>query len=217
MKLIIKNQPPRSFETYCNQTGANYNDIDPDVKDDLNEALLNEQGWLCGYCQQKIKDMDRMSIEHHCEQSICNGQNGTVDKRLDYKNMMAVCLGKTGRELHCDSSKATFKVGTGLPIQVSPWINAHIAGIKYSSVGTIKSFNPNHSRELDTILYLNLEYLKNLRKNIWVLLFKAAQDKNGQVMKDKMRRLTERNVAKLGNKYPEAFPGLYEYMFKKFG
>ncbi len=123
--------------------------MDTEIKEQLKISLLNEQSWVCGYCQQLIKDISKVKIEHHCEQRICNGENGYPDRRLDYTNLMAVCYGNFGsNDLHCDSNKARFNANNGLPIQVSPWNNAHMACIKYHSTGKVDSTNDIHSKEI---------------------------------------------------------------------
>lgn len=217
MKLINKEAPPALLVTYAKQLGASYKEMDEKVKSDLQEALLKEQGWVCGYCQQRIKDKSKVQIEHFCEQSICNGLGGTIDKRLEYKNLMAVCIGKVGNgELHCDSKKATFKAGHGLPIHVSPWETAHMSGVTYSSTGLIDSSNAVHSTEINDILNLNIDYLKDARQKIWKTIFALSRNKQGSVIKDKFKKLTESNSVMAGDRYPISFPGLYEYMLKRF-
>lgn len=216
MKLINKTAPPPSLVTYSNKDGASFDDMDADVKEDLQDALLLEQGHICGYCQQRIKSKRKMKIEHHCEKSICNGNNNTLDRRLDYTNLMAVCLGIAGDNLHCDSSKSKFNTGNGLPINVSPWTAAHINGIHYHSTGLINSTNATHSNEMNVILALNTYHLKELRKNIWTKVFALSANVNGGFNRNKMRRLTEPFASMSGNKYESAFPGLYDYMFRKF-
>ena len=109
---IDKTQPPALLTTYKLQIGASYDDIDKNVYDATLLALLNEQGWICGYCQQKITNSKNATIEHYCERAIFNGTGGKPDLTLDYTNMMAVCPGKGDGELHCDENKSNFK-GTG--------------------------------------------------------------------------------------------------------
>lgn len=212
MKLIIKSAPPALLVTYAGAHNASFDDMDEPVKADLKRSLLNEQGWLCGYCQQIIKDPSRMKIEHHCEQSICKGRT------LDYTNLMAVCEGTAGTGiLHCDSQKSKYNDRNGLPIKVSPWEVAHMTAVSYSSNGLVKSSFTAHSDEMNNILHLNIGYLKESRRNIWNKLFTLSKDKAGNFNKDKMKKLTRANSIKTGGRYPVAFPGLYEYFMNKFG
>lgn len=216
MKLIIKVVPPPLLQPYSNKVSASYLDMDEDVRDELKLALLNEQGWICGYCQQKITK-ENMQIEHFCERSICNGKDGTTDKQLTYANLMAVCSGKPGNStLNCDSKKATFTKDGGLPMNVSPWIIAHTSGIQYHSTGLINSTNVSHKEEIISILNLNIDYLKDARKKRRIDIYSNSKIKTGDVNIDKMRRLLLKKCEKAGNKYSEPFPGLYEYMQNKF-
>lgn len=217
MILILKNSPPGSFVTYGRQVGAAFDVIDGNVKNDLKIALLHEQGWICGYCQQKISTEAKLKIEHFCEQSICNGENGTVDRRMIYTNLLAVCLGSVGDgQLHCDSKKATFNATNGLPISVCPWVKAHTDAVTYSSTGRLSSSNALHSSEIENILNLNIGYLKESRQKIWLKIFALATDRKHVVNKAKMKKLVENNFTKVGNEYPNSFPGLYQFMFNRF-
>lgn len=223
MRKINKNAPPPSFTTYIqkrNPQDANYRPtyetMDTKTKEDLKKSLLNEQGWVCGYCQQTI-NMARMTIEHHCERSICNGQNGSSDKTLDYTNLMAVCQGKAGSNiLHCDSNKATDKVRSKLPISLSPWNQAHINEISYNTKGTIKSTNSLHDDEINNVLNLNTKHLKDLRSKKFISIFKNSRHVNATIQKEKMRRILETDLQFGDNKFSNQFPGMSEYMRSKY-
>jgi uncharacterized protein (TIGR02646 family) len=215
MRKINKSAPPPKLTKYKKEIGASYDNMDSDVKDELKTFLLNEQGWVCGYCQQKIT-MRKMKIEHFCEQSICNGLKGTMDKRLDYTNLMAVCLGDAGSYgLHCDSSKATRTPDSGLPIEVSPWIKSHISRLKYKSSGILDSTDERHTGEINKILKLNNDYLKDLRRKKFLKIFQLSTGSNTAKNKAKMRRLLESDLDG-GVKFNNSFPGLSEYMLNKF-
>ncbi len=73
MRWIKKKNPPNSLQNYLKKDGAIYSDMDVAVMEDLKNSLLNEQENLCAYCQQRIK-FKNMTVEHHCEYSICNGK-----------------------------------------------------------------------------------------------------------------------------------------------
>ncbi|MEM0994100.1 MAG: hypothetical protein AAF806_30080 [Bacteroidota bacterium] len=100
MRWIKKNKPPASFETYIRAEFASFDAMDKEVKDELRNALLAEQFGICAYCQQRLR-IRFIKIEHHCEQSICNGTDGTKDRRLDYSNLFAVCKGNEGLKDNC--------------------------------------------------------------------------------------------------------------------
>lgn len=216
MRNIRKNNPPASFVRYVKASNATFEDMDKDVKDDLRDALISEQKSVCAYCQQVIKK--NIKIEHHCEQSICNGQNGIQDKRLVYNNLFAVCKGFGGvnNEQHCDTNKANFNSTNGLPIAVNPLNRDHIRTISYASTGLIKSSNPQFSTEINQILALNISYIKDLRKRKWLQFFKYGKNKNGNLNRAKLRKLIEVDLALKNNSFQNSFPGLSEYMLAKY-
>jgi len=217
MKWIRKNTPPHEFQVYVRIENADYDEMDTEVKDVLRQALFYEQFGVCAYCQKKIK-IDKTKIEHHCERSICNGENGTQDRRLDYINLLLVCPGKGGRsnDLHCDTQKATFDSTNGLPMQINPTIKNHIATISYSSVGLVRSSKESFDHELNEILNLNVKYLKKEREQKWLQIFRDSTDKNGNINTSKMQKILENDLAKKDNKFTNDFPGLSEYMKTKF-
>ena len=210
MRWINKGNLPNSLQLYKRQEGASYEDMDDNIKKDLKNSLLAEQEHLCAYCQQKINEKN-MKIEHHCEQSICNGDNEQPDRRLDYTNLLAVCQGKSGKDLHCDSMKATYKIDKGLPMEIIPTNQAHISTISYGCSGKLSSSNEKFQGEIDTLLNLNLQYLKSQRKGRWNEIFKFSMDGKKKINKEKMQRLLEREIDK-----KSAFTGMFEYMLKKY-
>lgn len=217
MRWIRKNKPPYEFQAYVKAENATYEDMDTEVKDTLRQALFDEQFGVCAYCQQRLK-ITKTKIEHHCERSICNGENDTEDRRLDYTNLLLVCIGKSGEDddLHCDTHKATLSQTKGLPMQINPTINNHIATIYYSRTGIIRSSNSLFNRELNEILNLNLDALKKLRKRKWLSIFSKSKRKKGGIDKNKMRKLLEKDLAKKDNKFTKNFPAMSEYMKTKF-
>ncbi len=218
MKLIRKNNPPSSFTKYIKDEFASFEEMDKKVKDDLRLALNEEQYGICAYCQQKLKSLEKTKIEHHCEQTICNGEKNTQDRRLDYMNLLLVFPGEEGIEnkLHCDTSKAAFNVNSGLPIKISPLNNSHVTTISYSSTGLIRSSNKQFHFEMGTILNLNLDYIKDLRKRKSLNIFRNSKNKNGAINKDKMKKLLDVDLTKKEGNYINNFPGLSEYMKSKY-
>ena len=224
MRKIDKKQPPASFVTYVKSSNVldptykpTFEDLDATVRKDLQNCLLNEQGGICGYCQQKITSLSRMKIEHHCEQSICNGENGSTDKTLDYTNLMGVCMGIGGKkELHCDTKKSQFNNTNGLPIKISPWNKAHMGSVSYASTGNINSSNSVFQKEIDNILSLNTKYLKDLREQKYRKIFSTSNHKQPATFKAKMKKILEHDLENNGSRFSNNFPGMSEYMLNKF-
>lgn len=217
MRWIKKNAPPYEFQAYVKVENATYGDMDGEIKDGLRKALFDEQLGVCAYCQKKL-NIAKTKIEHHCEQSICNGKNNTQDRRLDYTNLLLVCPGKGGEDndLHCDTSKAEDDKRKFLPMQINPIMRNHILTISYTTNGRIRSTNQLYNSELNEILNLNIDYLKDMRKEKWRFIYGRSMNKNGSLNKSRMKKILDDDLAKKDNKFTNDFPSMSEYMKTKF-
>lgn len=224
MRLIKKRVIPSAFQRYRIQPNATFKDMDTDVKESLRLSLYKEQKGVCAYCQRKlpakngIPIFSKVKIEHHCEQSICNGTNGFADLTLKYKNLFLVCLGVGPRkeDFHCDTFKATLTISDGLPMQLIPTQNSHINTIIYNK-GNLGSSNNLYQTEIDEILKLNLEYLKESRRKKWQKILSLSKDNSANGFnRNKMKRLLEEQLAQKDGCFTSHFPGLYESMLKRF-
>jgi len=217
MRLIKKANEPSLLQNYRRQSNATYEDLDTPVKEQLRLSLITEQSGVCAYCQMKLTII---KIEHHCERSICNGENNHPDKRLDYSNLFAVCLGRNGKpiELHCDTQKAVVskKRTTILPMKFNPLEVTHIATIRYVPSGTISSTKDVYKKELNVILNLNAKFLREMRREKWKKFFSKSRNKQKVVNFAKMKVLIEKDLAKIDGRFTNHFPGLSEYMLQKF-
>jgi uncharacterized protein (TIGR02646 family) len=156
MKFIEKkgtNQPPSLVsykKTDIHPTYDKYRD-----KDDLRQALLNEQGYICCYCMKRI-DVYNMVIEHF------NSQFEFEELALNYDNMLASCTGgENGNVQHCDETK-----GHKL-LTINPMNLAIMSQIKFDGAGKIfLDDNDLTKNELEGILNLNNQNLLKERKVI---------------------------------------------------
>lgn len=155
-QLISENSGTLPNDSYINLLSSG-------TKTDIQEMLLQEQGYICAYCTGRISlDLDsttgqkKMKIEHfYCRDTY-------PDKQLDYDNMLGVCCGNTVSELHCDSSKKNQN------LLYNPSKRQDFSKLKISydySDGKIKSEDNTFNEELDSILNLNHILLKNNRLN----------------------------------------------------
>ena len=87
MILIKKNSEPRSLTEYKKTVNSSFDNLPSNVKNDIRESLLKEQGYICAYCMKRIESSD-VKIEHY---KARNSEN-----ELDYKNLLAVCKGNEG-------------------------------------------------------------------------------------------------------------------------
>ena len=56
MILIKKGREPDKLLSYRQQVGASYDDMDKEVREELLNKLIWEQGHLCAYCMSKIPE-----------------------------------------------------------------------------------------------------------------------------------------------------------------
>ena len=106
MKHIIKTASPSEFELWKTKKRLTKNDLikksqlnsqrgeiwktftkKMQVKNSVKESLLNEQGYICCYCQQAIKLNEQTIIEHFIARTT------DATKMFDYDNLFACCDG----------------------------------------------------------------------------------------------------------------------------
>lgn len=146
MFYIKKGKEPRSLTVYKKQTGAYYDGFAE--KDEIREHLLEEQGYLCGYCMRRIKTIHDVTIEHYILQSTIDNETA-----LNYGQMLGVC--KLNRECSyrnqtCDAHRRNKS------LTVNPWNKESISLIKYNQgTGEIYSDNEQINEDLTVTLNLN--------------------------------------------------------------
>ncbi|MDJ0509205.1 MAG: TIGR02646 family protein [Crocosphaera sp.] len=160
MKYIKKQNEPPSLLKHRSQKNADYNNYKN--KDDLRLSLLEEQGYICCYCMQRIKIDDvqimnqKMKIEHwQCQDKYPHLQ-------LNYNNLLAACLGNEGKpfgEQHCDTKKGNSD------IKINPTDKNCETLIQCGSNGKLKSHDPDIEKDLNETLNLNINFLVKNRKD----------------------------------------------------
>jgi uncharacterized protein (TIGR02646 family) len=159
--------------------GSSFDDL---PKAPLRQALLKEQGYICAYCMQRIKDdSNSTKIEHW---SPRNREN-----EKDYMNLLAVCKGNEGRqaeEQHCDTMKGSTS------ITVSPLKSTCEQWVKFDPGGNIYSDDSTVEIELKNILGLNRQHLIDERAKLLDRVKEAIQKiaKNNPDTKIKKSDLT---------------------------
>lgn len=104
MKHILKQAQPQELAEWRESGNEDwqptYNDIDSHVKRKVKDSLMEEQGWLCCYCERRLTDKES-HIEHF--KPKCDP---TTDP-LDYDNLFCSCQNqeRRGVPLHCGRSK----------------------------------------------------------------------------------------------------------------
>lgn len=159
MIKISKGKEPKSLRDYRIGTPDAYNGLN---RKNVRIALLKEQKSICAYCMQQISDNKYFSIEHYRSQHLF------PDLQLDYKNMLGVCNGNADSPQHrliCDKSKSKFDKSYSLT--VNPLLIEHINQIKYTREGEIYSENANINYDINTVLNLNEQRLKDERGDVY--------------------------------------------------
>ncbi len=148
MRKITKNPEPKAWETYRKTENARYKPIP-----ELVRSLLDEQGYICAYCERRIpcrdaekgtKGAEDHRIEHLEPQEVARETDDNSD--LDYNNMVICCPGNIAQDgesqYHCDKKKED------KPLKISPLNAAMTATITFTSSGRIGSSDRGLDNEL---------------------------------------------------------------------
>lgn len=157
---IKKGREPDKLLRYRQQDGASYEQMDKEVKEELLEKLLEEQGHICAYCMRRIPEtrvlprgVAPVTIEHWFPRKPESGED--IGQGLNYRNMFAVCSGNRGcgnkEGLTCDARRGNE------PIKVNPCNADTLRGITYTSSGRIQSSDPEIDEDINERLNLNSE------------------------------------------------------------
>lgn len=185
--LPIHKSPENPLTDFIRIPDATYED-NRLPKKELKESLLKEQGYLCAYCMSRIS-MDTMKVEHWSPQHSDTEQekiSPEAKERLrmlsiDYKNMLAVCMGNEGHprtEHHCDTQKGNVH----LLYNPSDPMDHDRLKIFYLRSGQIQSEDAAFCAQLGGkgqndrgVLNLNCQKLLNNRLNVIRDIEKALQ------------------------------------------
>ena len=130
MIYIRKNSEPAKLLWYRHQSNARFDDMDADVKEQLRDSLLREQGHLCAYCMREIHDAGDVKIEHF--------RARTPENELQYRNLLAVCKGGENGPIaarSCDTQKGNRE------LSLSPLLKSDMNRIYYSNNAKIHSLD----------------------------------------------------------------------------
>lgn len=192
MIYIQKKQEPKKLLEYRKHPDASFDAMDADVKEQLRESLLSEQGHLCAYCMCRLSEKGDVKIEHWEPRNSSN--------ELDYNNLLAVCRGNEGhpvREQTCDTKKGN------AVISVSPLKRSQMECIYYTSDGKIHSRDQVADNDIQYVLNLNKENGNPLRgrkvalKTFQNKLQKYKNDKSTKAFLEKMQKKYEVNTEKM--------------------
>jgi uncharacterized protein (TIGR02646 family) len=150
MRLIVKGKEPNNLAQYRISKQGSYDKYQE--KDELREFLLKEQKYLCAYCMCRIENNPLLTkIDHWKPKSKEIYKN----LELEYSNLFALCSGKNGDVLHCDTSKDSNEISIS-PIDVNSITNLNYKVSK--DLINLSSNNPIHDEDINYPKRLNLNF-----------------------------------------------------------
>lgn len=150
MKYIKKGKEPKELTEWKGLANDNwqpsYNDLRNPEKSIVKTALMEEQGYICCYCEQEL-----MATDSHIEHFL--PQESYPEKALDFSNLLCSCQDKIkkGKPRHCGNLKADDE------LSISPLDEACEKYFKYSYDGYIE---PVDEKARTTIKKLGLDITK---------------------------------------------------------
>ena len=160
MRPIAKGSEPKSFTAWKSENASasvtiRYVDLQRPQKDDVRSALCVEQGFVCCYCETRIRDSsetaksDAVHIEHLRPQSADRARD------LDFSNMLASCNADP-INAHCGQ----FRRDHELP--VDPTMSDCRRHLRFRSSGIVEGATPDGTRTI-TLLKLDATSLTRRR------------------------------------------------------
>ncbi|MDD2814180.1 MAG: hypothetical protein PHP00_00350 [Thiotrichaceae bacterium] len=222
---MSKQKAPNSLTEYKKQAkvtskDATYNNLPTEIKDEIRSQLAVEQGYLCAYCMQRIKnDGQKTKIEHWYSQA-----DYSSEESLDYKNMLLVCRGNEGHvpeEQHCDTKRSSLydqKLRCNPELHCNPSKREHkhlLNTLSYEGDGTIKSSNTVLDNDLNKVLGLNCTDLIDNRKGTLNALKKILDRKDGKRTPIEIQKLLDTWQQKDRTGKYRAYCGVAIYYLRK--
>lgn len=174
MIKITKTKEPKEWTEKINTPGFKEYSPIPELRD----ALLNDQGYICAYCMNRIGE-DNSKIEH------IKSRSKYPELQLEYSNMVICCKGITDNEKHCDTCKGNQDISFDL------FSDSFFNTISYkSSDGEILSTNTEYNKEINNILNLNHKTIKRNRFSVLDGVIKSISKKKDWTKKGVNNQLT---------------------------
>lgn len=165
MKHIIKPTEPTELTDWKRkdkmyQRGQpKWNRVDSITKNAIRVALIEEQGYICCYCERELKNDD-----YHIEHLKPKGKNFFPELQLEYDNLLCSCQNDKipkGTPRHCATARGSWYDET---LFIAPLNSNCETQFKYTFDGHIKSNSTDDSGQ-ETIkrLQLDIDKLVDLR------------------------------------------------------
>ena len=163
MKYIQKESEPQEFTDWKNQENSDWSptwdNLGGSVKQAVKQALMTEQGYICCYCEDRLKN-DNYHIEHFQPKS-----DPVIDP-LDFSNLLCSCQKdlKKQEPVHCGKLKGDWFDEKQLISPLDPTCEERFA---FTADGWIQPADDRDEGAITTIekLGLNIPKLRDLRQN----------------------------------------------------
>jgi uncharacterized protein (TIGR02646 family) len=203
MKQIVKLNEPNSLLEHRANAHSNFDNIPSNIKEQLRQNLLSEQGYICCYCMKRIPESNppNLKVEHFC----CQADNEHL--QLTYSNLFASCTGNEGQPKKiqtCDTKKGNSRL-TINPISYPP--NCETL-FKFNAEGEISSVNDDAeiNRQINEILNLNMQTLKDNRREIYIEVQKNVEAESRRLGSKQLKlRYFEKERSKWLNRLDNKF------------
>jgi uncharacterized protein (TIGR02646 family) len=188
MKQIKKGKEPKELTEWKGLANDNwqpsYNDLRNPEKSIVKAALMEEQGYLCCYCEQEL-----IATESHIEHFL--PQDSYPEKALDFSNLLCSCQDqiRKGEPRHCGNLKGDDE----LPI--SPLDEDCEKYFKYTYDGYIEPVDEKAQITIKT-LGLDITKLNALRKDAIEPFI------DGLLTEDELMEFVSAYLKKVDGKYP---------------
>jgi uncharacterized protein (TIGR02646 family) len=184
---IEKKSEPNELIFHKKQIQATFQNLPTATKNTIRTQLIEEQGYLCAYCMQRIEnDGQKTKIEHwQC-------QDNYPEQQLDYSNMLLACVGNEGcdsEDQHCDTRKGNQE------LHCNPAKTEHqylLKTLSYPLNGTIKSSDTVLDNDLNKVLNLNYSRLKRTRYEVLQNLMKGLNINKGSRTSSEIQRYLDK-------------------------
>lgn len=154
MKQIVKNQEPQQFSNWKRQDKMahrpNWNRVDRANKTVIHDALMNEQGHICCYCESRVTSVNS-HVEHFRPRSTY------PHLQLDYSNLHCSCEASSGEPVRCGHKKGSW---FDEKLLISPLQQDCGRRFRFNVNGEILPRSPTDSAANETIKRLGLDLPK---------------------------------------------------------
>ena len=191
MKHIEKGSEPKSLTAYNKKVGktTKWKSFNRNVKNDVYQSILYEQGYICCYCGIHIS-RKRCHIEHYRPKSKY------TDLTFTYRNLISSCQGedeqRPTKPVHCGHKKGGWFDENLMISPLDPNCNKYF---RYTGAGEIlPTEDPEHQAAAETtikMLALDINKLKKMRRKVVDGVIQATDG------------LTEKEIKKLAEAYLE--------------